>query len=152
MDCILWPRGCFTSGYGALSVRGKMRLAHRVAYCDYHGLDLEGIKGKIVMHTCDTRSCVNPDHLRLGTVQDNVRDMLSKGRDRVVGERNGRARLSTDQVLSIRSDSRPQSVLAYEYGVGQQHISRLKGRKRWAHVKTGDARHIRARYAVRAYL
>lgn len=72
-----------TKGYGQLAIkqehRGpwKMCMAHRLAWALHNGADPGG---KVVMHTCDNRRCVNPEHLVLGTVADNNRDMRIKGR------------------------------------------------------------------------
>jgi hypothetical protein len=76
--CIVWTKQRDKAGYGRLTFNGKAaKLAHRVAYEITHGpfpSDLD------VMHSCDNRPCVNPAHLSLGTHQDNMRDMVLKGR------------------------------------------------------------------------
>lgn len=64
-------------GYGQLKVNGKEVTAHRVSYMIHKG---PIPKGLYVLHTCDVRSCVNPDHLFLGTQKDNIHDMMKKGR------------------------------------------------------------------------
>ena len=56
-----------------------------------------------VLHTCDTRSCVNPDHLFLGTNTDNMRDASKKHRFNQVGQNNGAAKLTELDVAVIRS-------------------------------------------------
>jgi HNH endonuclease len=78
MDCILHDGWISSNGYGlvAAATTGR-RLAHRVAYEQANG---PIPKGMIVMHTCDTRACINPDHLVLGTQGDNMQDMAAKGR------------------------------------------------------------------------
>jgi hypothetical protein len=77
--CWLWERGVNSSGYGSLSVGDKTEMAHRVSYELYVGPIPPGLS---VLHKCDTRSCVNPDHLFLGTRSDNNLDMSVKGRGR----------------------------------------------------------------------
>ena len=75
--CWIWM-GCVNrEGYGQVSVDGRLQRAHRV----FFGLD-KIPKGMLVCHKCDVPSCVNPDHLFLGTQTDNILDMMSKGRGR----------------------------------------------------------------------
>jgi len=64
-------------GYGVVRVGGKNELAHRVAWATLHGGELPS---KSVLHRCDNRRCVRPDHLFLGSQADNIHDMLAKGR------------------------------------------------------------------------
>ena len=78
-DCILWEGAVQSKGYGTATVEGKRLYVHRLAWQKENGLIP---KGKIVMHKCDVRLCINPDHLRVGTIADNQRDMQEKGRGR----------------------------------------------------------------------
>jgi hypothetical protein len=84
---------------------------------------------KLVCHTCDNIDCVNPGHLFLGTYQDNVDDMIAKGR-RPVGENRGGHKLKNAEVEAIKLDSRRQGIIAKEYGVHPSLISRIKSAKR----------------------
>ena len=67
-------------GYVKAFYQGKHTRAHRAAYCRARGLSLEDIKGQLVLHSCDNPSCCNPEHLRLGTHTDNMRDRADRGR------------------------------------------------------------------------
>ena len=81
--CLLWtgttlqPRWGTGFSYGKVRLGGKLMSAHRVAWELTHGQVLDGL---MVLHKCDVRNCVNPDHLFLGTHADNMRDMSAKGR------------------------------------------------------------------------
>lgn len=75
--CWLWIGSKNNMGYGRINIKGKIKLAHRVAY----ELNIGEIpKGKFLLHTCDTPLCVNPKHLLIGTQKDNLQDMSKKGR------------------------------------------------------------------------
>jgi hypothetical protein len=83
-ECRIWTAGTNPSGYGTFWFRGKMEKAHRVAWILKHGSipTIEGWPQVLVLHKCDTPRCVNPRHLFLGTQQDNMRDMVQKGRSK----------------------------------------------------------------------
>ena len=75
--CWLWEGTYLDKGYGCFSINNKSKRAHRVSWELYRG----GIpKGLHVLHHCDTPECVNPNHLFLGTNQDNVNDATKKRR------------------------------------------------------------------------
>lgn len=77
--CWWWSGGLTRGGYGQLRHRGATgRYAHREMYFVTHGTHL--VPDDVVMHLCDNPSCINPEHLRLGTNLENIRDMLAKGR------------------------------------------------------------------------
>lgn len=122
--CLLFGKSVTTSGYGQMKIDGKMLRAHRIAWEIIHG----PIPSKLqVLHKCDVRLCCNPDHLYLGSNSDNVRDRVSRCRNGVMrGERGPGAKLTRDQAMRIIKDSRPQSEIADEYGIGQQQVSNVK--------------------------
>ena len=76
-DCWLWTASIVGNGYGGFSLDGQMRRAHRVAWELTFGPVPDGYQ---VLHKCDVRPCVRPDHLFLGTHTDNLRDAAAKGR------------------------------------------------------------------------
>ncbi len=75
-DCIIWPGAKDEDGYGRVKIGGRMLRAHRVALAKKLGRDLAS--GECALHSCDIRACVNPAHLRVGTVADNNRQTRAK--------------------------------------------------------------------------
>ena len=80
--CWFWTGDRDSGGYGRIRSNGKQHMAHRFSYELHKGPVLDDLS---VCHTCDTPSCVNPDHLFLGTQSDNARDMMRKKRARFGG-------------------------------------------------------------------
>jgi hypothetical protein len=125
------------TGYGQIRNGDKMIAAHRAAYIVAHG---EVPDDMHVLHQCDVRSCVNPDHLFLGSHQDNMNDMKAKGRrvGSLVGERMGMAKLSDAAVVAIRKEYAGGGVrqvdLAEKHSVSQVLISKIVRRKAWTHI------------------
>ncbi len=134
-DCWHWVAYVDSLGYGRCKkLLGEVK-AHRIAYRYFKG-DIP--KGMVVMHSCDVRSCVNPDHLSLGTQADNIADMTAKGRRRSgdsSGERNGQAKLTQAKVAEIRQLANvgtiSQAQIAKLYNVGPMTISRVVRRELW---------------------
>ncbi len=75
--CWIWQRCMTKRGYGYIGVSGYNQFAHRLSYLIHRGPLLPG---QVVCHKCDTPSCINPNHLFAGTMQDNTRDAVRKGR------------------------------------------------------------------------
>ena len=123
--------------YGVANYQGVMKPAHRVAWMLFGP---EPIADRWVLHRCDNGRCVRPDHLFLGTAQDNYDDMASKGRARHTGPTSDESRsvkLTREQVREIReriARGDKQSALAAEYGVVKQLISSIKLRHIWKDV------------------
>ena len=127
--CWLWT-GAKTSvgGYGNFGVNYKLMKAHRVSWFIHFG---EPINNLCVLHKCDNPPCVNPDHLWLGTMQDNMQDKVKKGR-LYTGDRSGLVKLSPKQVLQIRYDRScglKLKELSLKYGVTMGTISTISNKK-----------------------
>lgn len=129
--CWLWM-GNVCRDYGYIKVGGLNMRANRASYQAYKGPIPHGLW---VLHRCDVRICVNPDHLFLGTRKDNFDDMVRKGRRRVgEGERHASSKLKTDQVLAIRQSTLSDVGLAKIYGVRPWAITQIKRRLTWKHL------------------
>lgn len=113
------------NGYGHLTKDGKRVLVHRLSY----ELNVGPIPaGQFVCHKCDVRNCVRPDHLFVGSVGDNNRDMWAKGRGRGLDPHNGK--LSREQrrdAVRRVAEGERKDVVAAQYGVTRQAITYLIG-------------------------
>ena len=78
--CWEWLGYISSWGYGQIKINGKMQKAHRASFAFENKIP----NGMLVLHKCDNPKCVRPSHLFLGTNRDNMRDMISKGRDRSI--------------------------------------------------------------------
>lgn len=133
--CWEWRGYRGPSGYGRLYLKpGAYTTAHRASWIVTHG---EIPDGKCVLHHCDNRACVNPDHLFIGTQQDNMADMNAKGRRKtpvMVGETHPAAKLTEREVLEIRASALPREQLEAKYGVSKPTIHQIINRQTWKHV------------------
>lgn len=134
--CWLWTGAVDSRGYGHLAWHGKNARAHRVAFELQHGQIPKGVgyHGTVVMHVCDNKLCCNPAHLVLGTHADNMADMKAKGRRKTInaGAKNGRAKLTSEQVQAIRADKRGKRTIAPEYGISPAQVQRVRLGKQWS--------------------
>lgn len=125
-QCWEWTASCIAFGYGHFLWDKKLHLSHRISWIIVNGTIPDDL---FVLHKCDNPACVNPDHLFLGTKQDNSIDMFSKNRVSRKGENNSRHKLTDIQVAEIRrryaAGGIIQQELANEYGVNQMQISAI---------------------------
>lgn len=132
--CWLWDQSLRTDGYGNAFAEGKVQVAHRLSYKAFSGEIPDGI---CVLHRCDVRACVNPEHLWLGTRLDNVRDMYAKGRENNIalrGEDHGCSRLTEDDVREIRSANGRVPDIAARFGISVSHTYQIRSGDYWRHV------------------
>jgi hypothetical protein len=131
--CWLWTGHCSESGHGQYKADGRTVMAHRYAYECITGQQL--LSCVVLRHRCNHPACVNPAHLMLGSHADNVADRVAARRS-ACGERNGRARLTAEQVAAIRAEYTPGQVgygtLARRYGVSARAISYIVAGRHWA--------------------
>lgn len=134
-DCWIWSGAVSIYGYGLMSVNSNMGAvyAHRLSWMLKN--DKIVPDGMHVCHKCDNPPCVNPDHLFLGTHQDNMDDMYKKGRARRNrGSKNHASRLTESDVIEIRDSKVSGSLMAIKFGVSRQLVSLIRQRKLWQHI------------------
>jgi hypothetical protein len=133
--CWNWTASSDEFGYGRFRVGEKLVGAHRFSWVSNFGEIPDGL---LVCHKCDTPSCVNPDHLFLGTDADNSRDKMEKGRlGNRKGSANGHATLNSEKVAIIRgmsSGSATYTEIANLFGVTKGAISKVVTRRTWGEL------------------
>lgn len=127
--CWLWLAQIDKDGYGKFKLNSRTLVAaHRVSY---GGLVAPIPDGCFVCHKCDNPPCVNPDHLFVGTVKDNVRDMFSKGR----GKRNPPTKITATDAASIRKDfagGAMKADLTNQFGISRAHLNGILAGRKWS--------------------
>jgi hypothetical protein len=155
-SCVDWPFSKnVQTGYGQFNTYDGKKVittsTHRMSFTVFKGKIPDGM---LVMHTCDNRSCINPNHLSLGTQVENMADMASKGRHapyagHISGDKNpqalypfkrpkgtshGLSKLTDDAVKFIRGSSESHAELGRRFGVSDITISMARQRKTWRHL------------------
>jgi len=158
VDKISNPNGCWEwtaskqnrkVGYGKFQMKNKSCLAHRISWLLHYGKIPKNI---YVCHKCDNSICVNPNHLFLGTPNDNIQDMVKKNHhakgnnhgsvthpERIVkGEKHANSKLTKNQIIEIRKKYIPNIIsmpqLAKEYNVDWTTIRQIVNRITWKHI------------------
>lgn len=138
-DCLVWPFARNAQGYGIVSsAEYGTTLVHRLAFRLANGR----YPDPCGLHKCDNPPCYNPRHIFEGTITDNNRDMLAKGRcsphlpPRVFGENHPGHKLTNETVLAIRAEpsGQTQRFIAEKYGTDPSQISLILNRKTWTHI------------------
>ena len=135
--CWIWiGKSSNLFGYGSFTdKKSKLQYAHRASWIIHYG---EIPKGMCVCHKCDIASCVNPQHLFLGTHKDNMQDMFKKNRRantyKAPGEKNAAAKITADNVAEIRNGEESGAFYARKYGVSPTQIMRIRKKISWKHI------------------
>ncbi len=162
-ECWPWIGTLNVDGYANLKIDGIAQGAHRFSYTIHKG---EIPAGMCVRHQCDNPKCVNPAHLEVGTIAQNNQDRVDRNRSasgdrngsrthlesrprgdrhhwqtrpwtRMTGDRNGRAKLSVEQIDSIRTRlaaGETVAALAREFGVSWTAVKYIKTGRSWKGV------------------
>jgi hypothetical protein len=128
--CWVWMLSTIKGGYGKITVGGDSKMAHRAVWEKRRGPIPEGM---ILCHRCDVPSCVNPDHMFLGSYAENSADMVSKGRS-AKGERVSLAKLDALTVREIRQEVGTYKDISQKYDVSPGTIRDIKLGLTWRHV------------------
>jgi hypothetical protein len=128
---VLSPNGCRIfagcsqgNGYGRITEKMKTDYAHRVMYRHAYG---EIPKGMDVCHRCDVRTCINPQHLFLGTRAENMADAVRKNRQ-AKGFALPHTKLTDiqrDEIAARANLGEPYKKIAKEFGISRQHAGQI---------------------------
>lgn len=138
--CWNWTAAINDSGYGVITDRARKchHRAHRLSWELAHG---PIPADQLVLHKCDNRRCVRPDHLFLGDHAENARDKVAKGRQRM-GDGHQSSKLKTADVIAIRTaphDTKTRRELAKRFQVQQATICGIQAGRSWRHVQVEAA-------------
>jgi hypothetical protein len=133
-ECWEWQAGMNSNGYGQVRRGGKGYNAHRMAYILTYGPISNDLH---ILHSCNNPPCCNFHHLRAGTNLDNAQDRVKAGTN-TLGEANGCAILTTQQVLDIRQMYKTGNytfkTLGAIFNIKHRTIGDIVNRRRWKHI------------------
>ena len=130
-DCINYKGTLNQDGYGIKTINGKQTRVNRLIYELFHG---KIPKDMVVRHTCDNKQCINPEHLIIGTIADNIQDKVD--RDLCAkGEKNGASKLKESEVIEIfNNKSESYMKIGKKYNVSDMCVSKIKNMQPWLHI------------------
>jgi hypothetical protein len=133
--CWIWTGRKNWKGYGEVKCNNKSYKSHRLSWIIHFGCIPEKM---CILHKCDNPCCVNPNHLFLGTHQDNMIDMFQKGRgNRAFGTRVTPSKLNEEKVRSLRNDfysGMKRDDILMKYSISKRAMYLVAKRITWKHV------------------
>jgi hypothetical protein len=114
-------------GYPRIHLNYKHKRMSHVIYKYFYGVEVE--KPYMLLHNCDNPNCINPEHLRIGSNAENMKDKSI--RKRIHGERNPKAKLTIEQVEVIRNKEKSVKDLSLMFGVSKTQIYYIQKGKSW---------------------
>lgn len=144
-DCWRWTASVDSTGHGRFRAWGRQPGAHRYSFVYHGGVLPTAAKphDACVLHTCDMRDCVNPQHLYASDQGENIDDREARRHLRVwkrfafrrpEAVKRPTSPINAELVLAFRQDPRSQAAIAADLGVAQATIHNIKSRKTWSHI------------------
>jgi hypothetical protein len=125
--CWIWQRAN-ANGYGVVCLGHRSLRAHRVAYRVFVGRFDEEMQ---INHHCDERACLNPDHLYVGTQQDNMDDMITRERTKPSADLTN---IQVVEALEMLNEGHSQVFVAKHFDVSQMVINSIAKSRTWRHI------------------
>lgn len=137
-ECVLWPWGLTSAGYGSISCGGRSRLISHLIL-EMSGSSRPDFPRNHALHSCDVRTCGNRSHLSWGTNAENIRQKMLRGRSKVgpVGVAHHNAKLNPEKVRQVRTllaGGLPLDAVAERFQVSRPAIARIRDGRAWKHV------------------
>lgn len=126
-DCILWTGAINNIGYPVSWKDGKTVYKHRLV--------ANAKAGEVVLHTCDVRACINPDHLVIGTSSENSKDMVNKNRQ-AKGEACGNSKFKEEIIMAVRElqGSLSSRKVGKHFNMSHANVLDIWNKKIWSHI------------------
>lgn len=124
--CLEWQGAIATNGYGQTKWNRVYFSAHKFSWTLHRGKVPDGM---LVLHKCDNKRCVDPDHLYIGTVKQNTADAIARGQIKT-GTAHPMSKLTEAQLAEARAAVEPIKVLAAKFGVHNATIYKALKRRR----------------------
>lgn len=130
--CWEWQGVINKDGYGLTCFKGKAIRAHRLSFIHASGLSNGDF---LVLHKCDNRRCINPDHLYAGDAARNSLDAKERNRfNPAIGVNQPLSKINDEIAMKIYTDERPHAEIANDYCVSKSTVSAVKTKRRWKHI------------------
>lgn len=124
--CWFWVGAVNSSGYANKYFNGRMETAHRISFQLHKGPIPDGLQ---VLHKCNTRRCVNPEHLFLGTQKENLLDMAKKGRTTSCLTEE-----EVHEIKALRRSGKTLQAVGTTFGITKQTVHNIMTGKTWGHI------------------
>lgn len=115
-DCLVWQGAVSSDGYPRIGVKNGNGKVHRIVY-DLANDQMIDIEGRVIRHKCDNPLCINPEHLEVETVMDNVQDRNT--RDRTASHLTEE---ESTQIHSLRQDGFTYQQIADQLGIKYKRV------------------------------
>lgn len=130
--CWEWQGSKTIAKYGTIVLEGRVQMVHRVSWELANGRSVA--EGLFILHSCDNPSCINPEHLREGTQQDNMDDMVKRNRSHAPRTKWNTQESTIREIKRLRQQNVTVVEIAKRLNVGKSLVSHVSSGRTWKHV------------------